>query len=379
MVEAATYISGPYATMMLADLGASVVKVEPPRGDPYRRWGRPETEFSAFFAATNRGKQDVVLNLKDDAGRQRLLGLLDEADVFVCNWRPDAAARLGLADASLVGRNPGLIRTYVTGYGPDGPSAGEPAFDTVVQARSGMAAALGRGDQPVLASGYPIDKLTAVMVAQAVLAALVGRARTGRGERVDISMLDVACYLNLPDLLVNRVLLDHQPADPRNLHALALRAVPASDGWIVLAPASAAALRRACEAMGHPEWAPEVLAAPGQDGMIEALINLMSGVTRSLSVEDLLARFRSHDVAAARCVGIDEHLSDPQVLHNDVYRVDDDPRVGRVRSARYPAVFSSWGRLRSRHGAPGLGQDGSVATVTFNSPDNGNKWARAQE
>ena len=357
MVEAATYISGPYAAMMLADLGAEVVKVEGPRGDPYRRFGRPATEFSALFAACNRGKQSVVLDLKTPEGRERMLEMLAPADVLVCNWRPEVAARLGLDDDLLAARNPGLIRTYISGYGVDGPLADAPAFDTVVQGRSGMTGALSRDGEPVVTGGYPVDKLTSVMVAQAVLAALVSRAGTGTGERIDLAMLDAVAYLDLPDLLVNRVLLDAAPADPRNHHGLAMRPLRCRDGWIVVAPASAAAIRGACRALGRPEWAEEVLAGADHAAMVEAILERMGRVTPTLSVSEALARLSEHDVAAAPCLGIDEHLADPQVAHNDLYRVAEEPGLGRVRSVRYPARFSSWGRLGSRSGAPSLGRD----------------------
>ena len=355
MVEAATYISGPYAAMMLADLGAEVVKVEGPRGDPYRRFGRPSTQFSALFAAVNRGKRSVVLDLKTPEGNRAVLELLDEADVLVSNWRPEVAARLGLADDVLAARNPRLVRTYVSGYGADGPLADAPAFDTVVQGRSAMTAALSRDGEPVVSGGYPVDKITSVMVAQAVLAALVGRARSGVGERIDVSMLDSISYLNLPDLLVNRVFVDRAPADPRNHHALAMRPLPCRDGWVLVAPASAAAIRGACGAMGHPEWADEVLVAPDHAGMVEVILERMTRVTPALSVDEALDRLRAEDVAAAPCLGVDEFLEDAQVRHNEVFRVAEEPGLGRVRSVRYPARFSRWGPLWSRSGAPPLG------------------------
>lgn len=357
VVEAANYLSGPYAAMMLGDLGAEVVKVEGPRGDPYRRFGRPSTPFSALFAAVNRGKQSVVLDLKTPEGHGHMLDLLDQADVLVCNWRPAVAARLGLADDLLAARNPRLIRTYVSGYGVDGPMADAPAFDTVIQGRSGMTTALRRDDEPVVSAGYPVDKMTSVMVAQAVLAALVARARTGEGERVDVSMLDSVSYLNLPDLLVNRVFVDTAPADPRNRHGLALRPLRCRDGWIVVAPASAAAIRSACEALGHPEWSEEVLAVPDHAGMVEAILERMGRVTPILSAEEVLGKLQAHDVAAAPCLEIDQHLDDAQVEHNAIYRVAEEPGLGRVRSVRYPALFSTWGEQWSSAGAPPLGRD----------------------
>ena len=185
VVELATFISGPYATMMLADLGAEVVKVEPAAGDPFRRFGRPATEYSVAFATSNRGKRSVVLDLKSADSVGTLLRLLAASDILVCNWRPGVAERLGLGDDLLAGANEKLIRIYITGFGADGPLRDEPAFDTVVQGRSGMTRALSPSDTPVLLPGYPVDKLTAMMAVQAALAAVVGRRarRPGRAHR----------------------------------------------------------------------------------------------------------------------------------------------------------------------------------------------------
>src|SRR5262245_8398727 len=129
VVEAATYVSGPFAAMQLADLGADVIKVEAPSGDPFRNFGRPSQYVSATFASTNRGKRGVTLDLKHPPDLRRLFTLLERADVFICNWRAGVADALGLTDAALSSCNSRLIRMFITGYGPTGPIAGEPAFD----------------------------------------------------------------------------------------------------------------------------------------------------------------------------------------------------------------------------------------------------------
>lgn len=352
VVEAANFMSGPFAGMMLADLGAEVVKVEPPAGDPFRRFGRPETAMSAVFANCNRGKRSEVLDLKAPADLERMLALLREADVFLCNWRPGAAARLGLGDAVLDAANPRLVRVYITGYGDGGPYAADPAFDSVVQGVTGMTFAASPTDDPALSPGYPIDKLTSVMAVQATLAALLARGRTGRGDRVDVAMLDVGAYHNFVELFANRVFVDGAPVDARNHHARSLRPLPARDGWIVIAPVSSHAVRQACVAIGRAEWADELLAERDQVVMLTALLDRFAEVTPSETVAEWMERFAAHDVAAAQCLGIDEHLADPQVAHNELYRVDDTPGLGRVRSVRYPALFKSVGPLTGQGGPP---------------------------
>ena len=356
VVEIANYMAGPFAGMMLADLGADVIKVEPPTGDPFRRFGRPSTAMSAVFANCNRGKRSVVLDLKVSDDRDALVRLLATADVLLCNWRPAVGERLGLGDAMLERANPLLVRVYVTGFGPTGPLVDAPAFDTVVQALTGMTYAMSPTNDPMLVPGYPVDKLSSVMAVQATLAALVGRARRGHGERVDVPMLDAAAYLNFVDLLPNRTYLDHQPDDPRNLHGLALRPVAAADGWLVIAPVSSAAIRGACAAVDHPEWGDEVLAERDQVAMIGLLFDRLESVTKTRLLDDVLRAFAAHDVAASACLGIDEHFADPQIVHNAIYTVTSREGFGRVRSVRYPAQFSAGGGSSSLRDAPLLGE-----------------------
>ena len=356
VVEAATYLSGPYAGMMLADLGADVTKIETERGDPFRRFGRPKTPFSAVFANLNRSKRSVVLDLKSDAGRARLLELVADSDVFLANWRAGVADSLGLSDDALVAANPRLVRCLVTGFGPDGPSAAEPAFDSVLQARSGLTEAINRpGDNPRLIPGYPIDKLAAIMAAQAILASLFERERTGHGDRIELSMLDVASYLNFSDLFTNRVFLDHQPDVALNLQTSSIRPVRARDGWLVCAPVTSSQITAAFEAVGHPEWTDEVLAQADQATLVTLMYDTIERATVELDADDLVSRFVAHDVPAARCLTMDEHLVDAQVEHAEIYRVESWRGIGPVRTVRYPAVFGNWGHLAAPGVTPVLG------------------------
>jgi crotonobetainyl-CoA:carnitine CoA-transferase CaiB-like acyl-CoA transferase len=357
VVEAATYMSGPYAGMMLADLGAEVVKVETAKGDAFRRFGRPETPFSAVFANCNRSKRSIVLDLKDPAGRTALLELLAGSDVFLANWRAGVAESLGLTDVVLADINPKLVRCFVTGFGPGGPLSSEPAFDTVLQARSALTDAINRpGDDPRLIPGYPVDKLVGMMAAQAILAALFERESTGVGDRIEVSMLDVASYVNFVDLFTNRVFLDHQPDTPQNQQATEIRPVPTRDGWIVCAPVTAPQIAATFRALGHPEWTDDVLAQPNQHTSVRVMFDTIERATRELTVDEALACFREADVPAAKCVTMDEHLVDPQVEHSRLYRVTEWPGFGRVRTVRYPASFGRWGHVAAEGVAPMLEQ-----------------------
>jgi crotonobetainyl-CoA:carnitine CoA-transferase CaiB-like acyl-CoA transferase len=356
-IELANYLSGPYCGQMLADLGSEVIKVEAPAGDPFRHFGRPGTYVSSLFANCNRGKRSIVLDLERPQQRQALFGLIDAADILLCNWRPGVAVRLGLRDEELARRNPRLVRVYITGYGSSGPLALEPAYDSVVQARSGATRGLWSAELPVLLPGFPIDKLSAVMAAQAALAALYARERTGRGEKIELAMLDAASYLNFVDLFAARAFLPGQTPDPRNLHASAMRALRASDGFFVVSAVSGTDIRRTCEVAGHPEWSAEILATRDPAAMVHVLLERLESVTPSAPVEEWLRRLRERDVPAARCASIDEHLADDQVAHNGIYRLEDWPGIGPVRSARYPARFASCPPLHAPGPAPVLGAD----------------------
>ncbi len=357
VVEAAIYMAGPYAGMMLADLGADVVKIESEKGDPFRRYGRPTTPFSAVFANCNRSKRSVVLDLKSPAGHDAILELLAGSDVFLANWRAGVAESLGLSDDVLVATNPRLVRCFVTGYGPDGPLASEPAFDTVVQGLSGLTDAINRpGDDPALIPGYPVDKLVAMMAAQAILAGLFERERTGTGDRIEVPMLDVAAYVNFADLFTNRVFMDHQPEVAQNLQASAIRPVRAADGWIVCAPVTSPQIAATFRALGHAEWTEEVLAQPDHHTLVRAMYDTVERATQELTVDEVLARFREADVPAAKCITMDEHLVEPQVEHAQLYHVDEWPGCGRVRTVRYPATFGHWGHVAAEGVAPALGE-----------------------
>ena len=343
---------------MLADLGAEVIKVESPfGGDAFRRFGRPDGPYSAVFANTNRGKRSVALDLKDNGSRSELVELVESSDVWLTNWRPGVADRLGLGDEVLVDRNPRLIRVYISGYGNRGPRAAAPVFDTIVQAASGLTHALSNNHEPALLAGFTIDKLTAAMATQAVLAALLARERGRPAERIDLSMLATAAYIDFLELFANRTFTDSAPDEARNLQATGLRALRTRDGWMVTAPVSGSAIRNLCEVVGHPEWADELRRLDDQTRVAAELFTRLDGVLPQRTTDEWLELLHAQDVPAARCLTMDEHLADPQVLSEDLYRIEKWDGVGLVRTVRYPAVFGSVGRMGAPGPAPFLGQD----------------------
>ncbi|GII90511.1 CaiB/BaiF CoA transferase family protein [Sinosporangium siamense] len=197
VIEIGQYISGPYAAKLLADMGADVVKVESPEGDPMRRWqGGGARPYSPQFGAYNRGKRSVVLNLKQPDDLGSLLGLAERADVLIENFRPGVADRLGFGWPVLKERNPRLVYCSITGFGPSGPYAKRPAYDTVISAVGGMYSHLVPLESPRPIGPAFSDLLSGMSAAQGVLAALHARSASGEGQRVEVSMLgSVADFL----------------------------------------------------------------------------------------------------------------------------------------------------------------------------------------
>ncbi len=336
VLEVAQYVAGPMAGMMLADLGADVVKVEPPgKGDAFRTYGIHHDGYGAFFLNVNRGKRSITLDLKDPADAARCRELARQADVILLTSRPGVLDGVGLDDETLASLNPSLVRVYVTGYGSTGPRAREPVYDNLVQALSGLAAFQGGDTGSDVVAPMVVDKTTALLVAQATTAALYERQVSGVGRRVEVSLLDVAAYWNFPDMFQDRTFL----GDGRRIQRLASPVVPTKDGRIIVSPVTGYQLRRAAEALGHPEWIPEFKALKDHTLLMQEAVRKFASVTATMTTADALARMREFDVPAAPVLELDEHLEDPQVRHNELYDTVHDPQLGDVRVVRYPAVF----------------------------------------
>jgi formyl-CoA transferase len=357
IVELASFIAAPLAGAMLADLGAEVIKVEPPRGDPMRRLGRHPSGTSPMWINSNRGKHGRVMDLKDSAAQAELHELLATADLMLCNWRQPVAERLGLRDDDLAQRHPRLIRLWVSGFGSDGPLADSPVFDTIIQARLGLTEANGDGETPGLESSFSVDKMSAMLVCQAALAALFARERHGAADRVDVAMFDAAAYANFADVMVNRTLVRHEPPSARNLHPGAVRPLPTADGWIVVVPVTADQVRRTLEAVGRADLIDTVMAPTDGVELTRTLFRELESILRSRPTADWLEALARHDVPAAPCLTIDQHLQDAQTVNNELYDVREWPEwhdVGPMRHVRHPALFSTWGKARPRVGPPAL-------------------------
>jgi crotonobetainyl-CoA:carnitine CoA-transferase CaiB-like acyl-CoA transferase len=352
VIDAASFVTGPLAAMVLADLGADVVKVEPPgAGDPYRRFGKQWNGHGIPFVNANRGKQSIALDLRDDADAAVLERLLGHTDILITNCRPAAAARLHLDDA-LCDRHPHLIWIRVTGFGPDGPMANAPAFDSIIQARSGLASLHGGAVGPALTPSWMCDKVSALFAAQAALAALVARQQTGRGQLVDVPMLDSVAYFNFPDLMVDRTLVGEGDDGP--VRVTVARPVRARDGWVVVNAVRGRQILAALTALGLEQRQAELQSITDGIQLSRALCDVVEAGTQSLTTEEAISRLAAHDVPATEVLSPDAHLRDPQVVHNAIYAMTEDARLGVVRRPRYPARPLA---VADPQPAPGLDED----------------------
>jgi crotonobetainyl-CoA:carnitine CoA-transferase CaiB-like acyl-CoA transferase len=258
VVDLSRVLAGPYCTMMLADLGADVVKIERPgEGDETRSWGPPYAgEEAAYFLAVNRSKRSVAIDLKHPRGQALVLDLCARADVVLENFRPGAAGRLGLDAASVRGRNPSVVYCSITGFGRHG-ARDRPGYDFVVQAESGLMAVTGEPDGPPTKAGVAlVDVVTGLHAAVAILAALRRREATGQGEQIEVSLLDSA-FSALVNVAQNALVTGEEPGRYGNAHPSIAPYQPfrAADGWIAVAAANDGLFARLCDVVGKPELA----------------------------------------------------------------------------------------------------------------------------
>lgn len=357
IVDLSTVLSGPLATALLADQGADVIKVESPEGDTARRVGPAKGDQSAMFIAANRGKRTIALDLKAPAAQALLHRLIARADVLVDNFRPGVMERLGLSDAVLAERYPALVRLSITGFGPDGPRAGDKAYDAVIQAVSGFSAS-----HPVRTTGEPdllptlvCDKLTALTAAQAVTAALLARAGDGRGRRVQVSMLDAALAFQWPDAMYNHVFLDGSPPDFPEIGATT-RPWRTADGHVATMAPQQAEFAAICAALGRPDIAEDPRFATSASRMRHgpALRALLEPLMAEHPTATLETRARAAQAPLGAVLDRAQVIVDPQVQHNQSLVTVHHPATGPVRLARSAALFDGVAQVpRSAGGAVG--------------------------
>lgn len=357
IVDLTRVLAGPYCTMVLADLGARVIKVEAPgRGDDARHIGPFQGDVSAYFASVNRGKQSIALDLKDDADRAIFERLLARADVLAENFRPGVMDRLGFGWDALHERYPRLVLASTSGFGQTGPYATRPAYDIVVQAMGGLMSLTGHPGGPPTRVGTSIGDIAAgLFTAIGIQAALLERERSGRGQHVDVAMLDSQVAI-LENAVVRYAASGEVPGPMGSRHPsiAPFEALPTRDGTLVVAAGNDEIFRVLCEQIGCPELArdPRFASNELRRRSAEVLSQRLSAATRRQTTQhwnDVLLR------AGVPCGPVNDVagvVSDPQIAARNMI-VD----AGGVRLAGNPVKLSSTPDPPTRGPAPELDGD----------------------
>jgi crotonobetainyl-CoA:carnitine CoA-transferase CaiB-like acyl-CoA transferase len=359
VVEQGTFITGPCAGMMLADLGADVIKVESPDGDPYRSY--QGEHYSPHFQAYNRNKRSIALDLKEPSERQLFDGLVAEADVFIQNFRPGTAARLGAGSERLRELNPRLIYGSISGFGSSGPYADRPSYDSVAQALSGFLSVVVDSSRPRFLGPALADAITGIYAAYGVLGALVQRGRTGEGCLVEVSMLEAMAHFAVEPFAAFFALGNTPTSSdrPRLAQAYILRT---ADGRLIAIHLSS--LEKFWDglvaALNAPELARDARFNP-RTARIANYEALNAELDRRFAQHDLshwVERLQLNDVPHAPIKTIDEVVHDPQVEHLGLIVPVESPHSG-AQAVRPPVQFGGM-RGASVRAAPVLDQHGAA-------------------
>lgn len=322
VVDLSQNLAGPWATRILADLGADVIKVEPPGGDPARSWGPPfhgeegEEGDGMLFWVANRNKRSVVLDLKTPSGREHLDTLVDGADVFVQAFRPGVAQRLGVGAARLRARHPSLVYASVNAFGTTGPLQQRPGFDPLVQAFAGIMSVTGPpGGPPARVGTSLVDLGTGMWLALAILAALRVRDRTGEGGEVESSLFDTALgWMGYHLVGVDAGGAVPEPAGTAFPAIAPYEALPTADGLLMVACGNDALFQRLARALDRPDLGsdPRFATNPLRVRNREALLEELASATRSSTRSELEDRLVAARIPAAPIQGVDAVLDHPQ-------------------------------------------------------------------
>jgi crotonobetainyl-CoA:carnitine CoA-transferase CaiB-like acyl-CoA transferase len=360
VIDASTVLAGPYATMLLADLGADVVKVEPPEGDSTRGWGPPwvgreedGTRTAAYYLAVNRNKRSLRLDLKQPAGADVLRRLLADADVFVENLRPESLARLGFGDDQLAAINPRLIHLAISGYGPSGPLVGRPGYDFLLQAEAGLMSITGAtdadGGRPTKVGVAIADVATGMHAAIGILAALAGRERAGspahgRGQRIDVSIFESTLAV-LVNQAQNAFVERTAPGRLGNAHPsiVPYETFETADGEIAIAVGSERQWPRFCRALGLPALADDprfAMNGARVENRVELIATLRERLAEQTSAEWLHA-LDAADIPAGPINDIPTAFASEQAVARAMAVDVEHPVLGRTTQVGLPFELSA--------------------------------------
>ncbi|MDW3224011.1 MAG: CaiB/BaiF CoA-transferase family protein [Paracoccaceae bacterium] len=360
VVELARVLAGPWAGQTLSDLGCDVIKVESMAGDDTRQWGPPfvtrdEDESAAYFHSTNRGKQSVTADFRTEEGRQKVRDLLVDADILVENFKTGGLAKYGLDYASLAQDFPQLIYCSITGFGHTGPYATRAGYDFIIQGMSGLMSLTGEPEGQPQKYGIAItDILTGVYATTAILAAVHQRHSTGRGQHIDMSLMDVAVAVT-SNQAMNYLTTGTPPKRMGNAHVnlAPYQVFDCADGHIIIATGNDGQYQRLCKLLGLEDMitAPRFLKNVDRLAHREEMISRLTGATRLRTRDDLLAACELEGVPAGPINHMDDVMADPQVRARGM-----QVELDGVPGVRSPFTFSDAG-LALHRPAPNLGEN----------------------
>ncbi|MFA5990146.1 MAG: CaiB/BaiF CoA-transferase family protein [Sphingomonas sp.] len=371
VVELARILAGPWAGQTLADLGAEVIKVESPEGDDTRRWGPPfitnpdGTQDAAYFHACNRGKRSVTIDFRTPHGQEQVRALIAGADVVIENFKLGGLAKYGLDYASLSALNPRLVYCSITGFGQNGPYAERPGYDFIIQGMAGIMDLTGEPDGAPQKSGVAFaDIFTGLYAVVAIQAALAQRTTTGRGQHIDMALLDVMTGV-LANQALNYFVSGQNPPRMGNAHinVSPYAVFPCSDGWFILAVGNDGQFQRFCAALGLTTLAadPRFASNAGRLEHRGPLFDAIRAATSAMPRDALLATLEAAGVPAGPINTVEQAFADPQIIHREMRLTLD--RMGQtLPGLRTPIRFSD-ASLALTRAAPMLGE-ASLTEVT---------------
>lgn len=364
VIDLTSNMSGPLATMVLADQGADVIKVEPLTGDIIRTVGTGRNGMSAYFANVNRGKRSIAVDLSKAEGVELVLRLAGGADVFAQNFKSGVADRLGVGPAAVRATNERLVYLSISGFGPDGPLGDSPAYDHVVQALSGFAALQSESAEPAMVRHGAIDKATAYSAAQAVTAALLQRVSTGTGALVEVSMLDVAIAFLWPDGMMNHTVIDPEKLLPPVHRSFKL--TPTADGQIALVTLTAGQWQGLVDALlsngGLDDTGPDLSDTSARMAGGADIMRKVRAQIATMPTAEVVEKLTAANVPVAPVVDLDDVHQHPQVVASGTVVELDHSVIGPMRQPR-PAPVVDGERPVPTPAAPTLGGDTDAVLV----------------
>ena len=364
VLDLSRVLAGPYCTMVLGDLGADVVKVEPPGGDETRAWGPPFAGGeSAYYLCVNRNKRGMVVDLKTEEGKSTLRELALKSDVLVENFRPDTLARFGLDYETLRPHHPRLVYCSISGFGQTGPLRDRPGYDFMIQAMGGLMSITGEPDgEPMKVGVAAADLFAGQNAVIGILAALQARERTGEGQYIDIALFDSQLGW-LANVASNYLISEELPARYGNGHPniVPYQSFAASDGWFALAVGNDKQFARLCELIDRPEWSSDERFATNTARVThrEELIPLLKPLFALRRVEEWLSALKSADIPCGPINTLDQVFAEPQVSAREMLVHMEHPTIQDLPLVGSPLKFSKT-PVQYRLPPPRLGEHTNV-------------------